>query len=112
MGHRGAKENHGAGTLPPLSLSLLSPSFSLSPSLSLAVSGLPFLLHTSLPEMCVRAKERGGIKCVRACEGACPEQSREAGGLFGAIEIFQHVALAAGTRANKRERVLTGMPIL
>lgn len=46
-----------------------------------------------------------------ACEGAGPEQVK-AGGLFGAIEIFQHVALGAGLTANKKERILTGMPIL
>lgn len=34
---------------------------------------------------------------MRACEGTCPEQVK-AGGLFGAIEIFQHVAFAAGLK--------------
>lgn len=34
---------------------------------------------------------------MRACEGTCPERVK-AGGLFGAIEIFQHVAFAAGLK--------------
>lgn len=88
MGHRGARKITELG---PYHLSL---------SLSLAVSGL-LSLHTSFSEMCVCVKERGGIKCVCACEGACPEQVK-AGGLFGAIEIFQHVALAAGLKPIRR----------
>lgn len=36
-----------------------------------------------------------------ACEGAGPEQVK-AGGLFGTIEIFQHVALGAGLEPIRR----------
>lgn len=90
MGHRGARKITELG---PYHLSLSLP-------LSLAVSGL-LSLHTSFSEMCVCVKERGGITRVCACEGACPEQAK-AEGLFCAIEIFQHVALAAGLEPIRR----------
>lgn len=86
MGHRGARKITELGPYHP----------------SLSLSGrqrTPSSAHVFLWNVCVRERER---RTKRVCQGAGPEQVK-AGGLFGAIEIFQHVALGVGLEPIRRK---------
>lgn len=100
MGHRGARKITELG---PYHLS-----FSLS--LSLAVSGLLSFAHVFPWNVCVRERERRNKVCARVwgyMSGASKGR--------GIIRRYRNIStrrFRCRTEANKREPILTGMPIL
>ena len=108
MGHRGARKITELG---PYHLSLcFSLSRSLARSLSLAVSGLLSLHTSSAWNVCARHRERRNKVCV--CVWGCMSGASKGRGIIRRYRNISTRRPRCRTEANKKERILTGMPIL